>query len=73
MTQNDDTVSKTIWSETLIDLLLVALQKNAPDAKVKEVLKELSDKGYQAGYIIKKVTKELDDNAARRVRKIMGK
>lgn len=73
MTQKDDTVSKTIWSETLIDLLLVALQKNAPDAKVKEVLKELSDKGYQSGYIIKKVTKELDENAARRVRQILSK
>lgn len=71
--EQDMTVAKTLWSETLIDALLVALQKKHPDAKIKEILKELQDKGYKPPYITAKVTKELDAQAAFRVRQLLAK
>lgn len=68
MADNDKTVSKTLWSETLIEMLLMALRKNRPDAEIKGMIKELHDKGYKNNYILEKVNKELGDIIARRVR-----
>jgi len=69
----DETIAKTLWSETLIDALILGLQKKVPDAKIKELIKELQDKGYQSTYIINKVTKEMGAPAAMRVKHLMGR
>ena len=45
---NTKTIAKTLWSETLIDVLMVALEKNASDDKVKDILKELKQKQFKA-------------------------
>lgn len=71
--EKDMTIAKTLWSETLIDALLVALQKKQPDEKIRELLKEIQDKGYKPSYITGKVTKELDEQAALRIRKLLAK
>jgi len=71
--EQDMTIAKTLWSETLIDALLVALQKKHPDEKIRELLKEIQDKGYKPTYIIEKVTKELDAQAVLRVRQLLAK
>lgn len=71
MEEDDKTVAKTLWSETLIEALIVGLEKNVSDAKIRELIADLHKKGYENDYIINKVTKELDANAAYRVRQIL--
>jgi hypothetical protein len=70
MTENtgDKTIAKTLWSDTLIDILLVALRKNSTDEQLKDIIKELNTKGYKNNYLEDKVSREIDENAARRVR-----
>ena len=49
MTDDDDvtqkTVAKTLWSETLIEVLCVALTKKKPDDQVIKLLKEIKALG----------------------------
>lgn len=71
--EQDKTVAKTLWSETMIDTLLVGLQKNVADEKVRELIKEITAKGFRSSYIIDKVTKELGTPASVRVKRILGK
>ncbi len=66
--EQDMTIAKTLWSEIIIDALLVGLQKKTTDEKIKELIKEIQDKGYKSSYIIEKVTKELGAPAALRIR-----
>ena len=77
MTDDDDvtqkTVAKTLWSETLIDLLIVALQNKQSDEKVTELLKELRQKKFKRDYIIDKTQRALGNSEASRVRALLGK
>lgn len=73
MTDTDDkTMAKTLWSDTLVDILIAALKKNAADDQIKGIIRELREKGFKKNYVIGKVTRELDENAARRVRILLG-
>ena len=73
MEEQDKTVAKTLWSETLIEALLLGLQKNVSDEKIRELIGDLYAKGYKQNYIVNKVTKELDSAMAARVRRLMVK
>lgn len=73
MEEDDKTIAKTLWSETLIDALLLGLRKKAPDAKIRELIGDLEAKGFKKNYIIEKVTKELGAATAMRVRQLAGK
>ncbi len=77
MIENDDatqqTIAKTLWSETLIDLLIVSLEKNLSDEKVTELLKELRQKKFKRDYIISKIKKALGEKEANRVKLLLGK
>ena len=77
MIENDDatqlTIAKTLWSETLIDLLIVSLEKNLSDEKVTELLKELRQKKFKRDYIIGKIKKALGEKEANRVKLLLGK
>lgn len=68
---NDETIVKTLWSETLVEVLLAALKKNVSDTEIKGIIKELHDKGFKADYIINKVGKEMDEAAVKRVRRLV--
>ena len=73
MSEKDDTTVtevKTMWSETLLEALYVALEKKASDAKIKGILSELREKGYQKEYLIEKVTKKIGPNAADHLKRI---
>jgi hypothetical protein len=67
------TVAKTLWSENLIDLLTVLLQKEQTDDQVIALLKELKQKKFKTDYIIGKIKKSWGDNEANRVRLLLGK
>ena len=71
--QTTQTVAKTLWSETLIDLLIVALQKNQSDEKISGLLKELQQKNFKKDYIIDKIDRAMGDVEARRVRSLLAK
>ena len=66
------TMLKTLWSETLIDILVVALEKKQPDQKIVEILKELRQKRFKASYITDKIRRSLNETEAQRVKKLMG-
>ena len=70
--KQDKTITKTLWSETIIDALIVGLQKNVDDKKIKEMINEIRAKGYKSSYIIEKVTKELGAPARVRVKRLLG-
>ncbi|OGT64336.1 MAG: hypothetical protein A3I13_00085 [Gammaproteobacteria bacterium RIFCSPLOWO2_02_FULL_47_50] len=69
----DKTITKTLWSETIIEALLVGLQKKVTDEKIRELINEIQGKGYKSSYIIEKVTKELGAPDALRIRQLLGK
>jgi len=71
MAGDDKTVAKTLWSETLIDMLIASLRANKSDAQIKGLLKECKQKGFKASYLTEKVRKELDDAAAVRIKRLM--
>jgi hypothetical protein len=71
MGDDDTTQAKTLWSETLIDLLIASLKANKSDEKIKSILKECKEKGLKASYLTGKVRKELDDRAAMKVKMLM--
>ncbi len=76
MPEEDDqsaTIAKTLWSETLIELLIVSLQKGQSDAKIIELLKELKQKKFKPDYIVRKVTKSLGESEGDKVKLLLYK
>ena len=76
MPEEDDqsaTIVKTLWSETLIELLIVSLQKGQSDAKIIELLKELKQKKFKPDYIVRKVTKSLGESEGDKVKLLLYK
>jgi len=71
MAGDDKTVAKTLWSETLIDMLIASLRANKSDVQIKGLLKECKQKGFKASYLTEKVRKELNDAAAVRIKRLM--
>ena len=77
MSDNEDatsvTIAKTLWSETLIELLIVSLEKEQSDEKITELLKELKQKKFKPDYVVRKVNKSLGEKEANRVKLLMHK
>ena len=69
---NENTQSRTLWSQSMFDALLVALRRQAADHHVRELLEDLSRKGYSLDIILKKVVKALGPKAGARVQQIAG-
>jgi hypothetical protein len=65
------TTAKTLWSETILEILFQSLKANKTDAVIKELLKEVKEKGFKADYIIQKVEKKIDKKASIRVRGLL--
>ncbi len=62
---------KTMWSESLLESLYVALKKTKEDTVVKDVLTELKEKEYDNDYIINKVKRKVGPTAAQRVEALL--
>lgn len=65
------TVAKTLWSETILEILYESLRQKKGDDNIRDVLKEVQQKGFQRSYILDKVEKKVDAQAAARVRTLM--
>jgi len=71
MVGDDKTVAKTLWSETIIEMLCLALKANKSDQQIKELLLECKQKRFKARYLTEKVRKEVDEAAAARIKRLM--
>ena len=69
---SDETEVKTMWSESLLETLYIALEKKKSNKLIIDVLKDLRAKGFEKNYIIEKVEKKVDAEAASRVRAIFS-
>ena len=69
--EDEKTLAKTLWSETIIDMLIATLKANKSDEQIKELLRECRQKGFKASYLTGKVRKELDETAAARLKRLM--
>lgn len=73
MTDEEQTELKTLWSETILEILYAALQKDKSDAQIIDVLKDIQKKGYKPDHIINKVEKKVDKQASIRVKNLLKK
>lgn len=55
---------RTLWSETLIDLLQDAVTENWSEKAIKEIVKELYNKGYKTEQLMTLLEKKLGPDAA---------
>jgi uncharacterized pyridoxal phosphate-containing UPF0001 family protein len=67
------TTAKTLWTETILEILYQSLKANKPDAVIRDVLKEVRQKGFKPDEIVQKVEKYVDRQASLRVRGLMQK
>ena len=67
----DQTIAKTLWSDTLIDMLVASLKAGKSDEQLKNLLRECKEKGFDVDYLTGKITKEIDATAAMRIRRLM--
>jgi len=72
-TDTTKTSAKTLWSETILEILYETLRKNKPDKELIGVLKEVREKGFKRDYILEKVAKKVDERASTRVRQLLNK
>jgi len=72
-TDTTKTTAKTLWSETILEILYETLRRNKPDKELIGVLKEVQQKGFKRDYILEKVMKKVDERSATRVRHLLNK
>jgi len=58
---------RTLWSDTLIELLCDAVKGKWSDKAIKEIIKELNNKGYKMERLMIILDKNLGSEAATRL------
>jgi len=58
---------KTLWSETLFEMLYEAIQHNWSSNAIREILKELVQKGYRIPHLKQKVEKRFGEEGVKRL------
>lgn len=66
------TTAKTLWTETVLEILYESLRKKKDDVQIRNVLKEVQAKGFKRDAIVEKVKKKVDAQAAARVRMLLN-
>ena len=66
------TTFKTLWSETVLEVLYLALKYEKPDRDILEILNFIRMKGRKPEYIIRKVYQKLGEEQAMRVKILLG-
>ncbi|GJM04194.1 MAG: hypothetical protein DHS20C09_01850 [marine bacterium B5-7] len=69
---NDKKEVQTMWSESLLEHLYLALKKNKEDAMILELIEELRAKEYDDEFIIQKVTMKVGAQGATRVTALLS-
>ena len=73
MPKDEGTIAKTLWSETILEVLYESLKKNKSDPVIRELLAEVRQKGFESDYIIDRVGKKVGPTATTRVRRMLMK
>jgi hypothetical protein len=63
---------KTMWSESLLETLYVALKKDKEDALIQEIIVDLRAKEYDDEYLINKVKKKVGPTSATRMESLLA-
>jgi hypothetical protein len=63
---------QTMWSESLLEHLYLALKKNKEDAMILELIEELRAKDYDDEFLIKKVTMKVGATGATRITALLS-
>ena len=63
---------QTMWSESLLEHLYLALKKDKEDAMILELIDELKAKDYDDDFLIKKVTMKVGATAASRMSNLLA-
>ena len=58
---------RTLWSETLVELLHDAVKEEWSDKALQEIIKELYNKGYKTEQLIAMLDKKIGPEAATRL------
>ena len=58
---------RTLWSETLVDLLHDAVKENWSEKAIRDIIKELYNKGYKTEQLIAMLDKKIGPEAADRL------
>ncbi|MEX2523529.1 MAG: hypothetical protein WD750_01095 [Gammaproteobacteria bacterium] len=62
---------RTLWSETLFEMLYEAVEHNWSVNATREILKELVHKGYKLNRVVEKVEKRFGDPGKKRLLSII--
>lgn len=63
---------QTMWSESLLEHLYLALKKNKEDSMILELIEELREKDYDDEFLIKKVTMKVGATGAARITALLS-
>ncbi len=63
---------QTMWSESLLEHLYLALKKNKEDAMILELIEELRAKDYDDEFLIKKVTMKVGGSSIARITALLS-
>jgi hypothetical protein len=69
---NDKKEVQTMWSESLLEHLYLALKKNKEDELILELIEELRAKEYDDDFIIKKVTMKVGATGTARITALLS-
>jgi hypothetical protein len=73
MTGEDDKTANTMWSESLIEGLYIGIAKSGNDNALRELIKELKEKGYDESFLINKVNTNVSLTASKRLQALLGR
>ena len=65
------TTAKTLWTETILEVLYLALKYDKPDEDIKKLLNQM--RRCKPDYIIQKVEQKVGEVAASRIRGLVQK
>ena len=68
---DEDTRTKTLWSQTQFDMLYLALDRGRTDGIIKEIMVDLNKRGFPPEYVIPRVRKKLGMVASNRIQLIL--
>jgi len=64
---DESTQPRTLWSETLMEMLCEALRKNKDDRELKHLLQELRTQGMNAKHVLRHVKREVGQAGLSRI------
>ncbi len=68
---DNTTTPKTLWTETLFEILVDALKANKSDAHIVEALRNLKEKKVKGVLIVSHIDKKLGQEQAMRVKTLL--